>query len=336
MKFTPDLKKTDPLFLYYWFSSPWGQDDILSVGIGSSVPGFNLGQLRHMKVRLPSMAEQHTIVSILGNLDDKIELNRRMNETLEKMARAIFKDWFVDFGPTRAKAEGCVPYLAPEFWSLFPSCLDGEDKPMGWVWQNLGHVVYGIKRGLSPSYTEDGGVLVLNQKCVRDRRIDAAKGRRHDLSKKSIAGRTLATGDILINSTGVGTLGRIAQVWHLPEADTVVDSHVTVVRPDNVLTSSLYLGFNLISREAEIEALGEGSTGQTELSRVRLGELPILVPDQRVQAVFEQITYSLVERIVLNDIESRTLAQTRDYLLPKLMSGEIRIREAEKLVAAAL
>ena len=81
---------------------------------------------------LPPLAEQDAIASILGALDDKIDLNRRMNETLEAMARAIFKDWFVDFGPTRAKMEGRAPYLAPEIWALFPDRLDDEGKPEGW------------------------------------------------------------------------------------------------------------------------------------------------------------------------------------------------------------
>ena len=84
-------------------------------------------------VPLPPLSEQRAIASILGAMDDKIESNRRMNETLEAMARAIFKDWFVDFGPTRAKAEGRAPYLAPELWSLFPNELDEEGKPEGWV-----------------------------------------------------------------------------------------------------------------------------------------------------------------------------------------------------------
>src|ERR1700737_2348759 len=128
MKFISDAKKAMRLFLYYWFSGPAGQADILSGSIGSSVPGFNLGQLRKMKVPLPSMKEQHNIVSILGALDDKIDLNRRMNETLEAMARATFKDLFIDFGPTRAKMEGRAAYLAPEIWALFPDRLGNGGK----------------------------------------------------------------------------------------------------------------------------------------------------------------------------------------------------------------
>ena len=86
-----------------------------------------------IRTLLPPLPEQRAIAHILGTLDDKIELNRRMNETLEAMARALFKDWFIDFGPTRAKAEGRAPYIATEFWDLFPEALDAEGKPVGWT-----------------------------------------------------------------------------------------------------------------------------------------------------------------------------------------------------------
>jgi type I restriction enzyme S subunit len=103
MNFTPDPEKADDLFLYYLFSGPQMQEAIKNQGIGSSVPGFNLGQLRAIRLKVPPLPEQRAIAHILGTLDDKIELNRRMNETLEAMARAIFKSWFVDFDPVRAK-----------------------------------------------------------------------------------------------------------------------------------------------------------------------------------------------------------------------------------------
>ena len=108
MKLTPDPAKADSLFLYYLFSGPELQHRIKNQSIGSSVPGFNLGQLRAMRIRVPEIEEQRAIAHILGTLDDKIELNRRMNETLEAMARALFKSWFVDFDPVRAKAKAAT------------------------------------------------------------------------------------------------------------------------------------------------------------------------------------------------------------------------------------
>ena len=330
-----DSTKIYPWYLFAVLRSPLIQEYIDRLHVGTMIPHFKKGDFNKLLIPIPDRSTQEFIGDAYMALVEKIELNQRMNDTLEEMARAIFKDWFVDFGPTRTKAEGRDPYLAPDLWSVFPARLD-EDKPAGWIWQNLAQATESIQRGLSPSYVEDGGVLVLNQKCIRDRRLDTAKGRRHDSSIKPINGRALANGDILVNSTGVGTLGRVAQVWHLPEAKTIVDSHVTVVRPDNAVASPLYLGFNLTGRETEIEALGEGSTGQTELARARLGDLPILVPSQPAQRALEQLIRPMVERMVLNDAESRTLAQTRDLLLPKLMSGEISVRDAKVQIRGAL
>jgi type I restriction enzyme S subunit len=100
--------------------------------VGAVQQHFNVGSARQIRFRLPPISEQDRILGVLGALDDKIELNRRINETLEAMARAIFKDWFVDFGPTRGKMEGLASYLAPELWALFPDRLDNEGKPEGW------------------------------------------------------------------------------------------------------------------------------------------------------------------------------------------------------------
>ena len=275
----------------------------------------------HLLVSLPPLSEQEAIAAVLGSLDDKIDCNRRMNETLEAMARAIFKDWFVD--------------LAQEIWDLFPDALDDEGKPVGWIIKQLGAATSYLSRGISPSYIERGGVLVLNQKCIRDRRVDWSKGRRHDPIRRATTGRLVQRGDILVNSTGVGTLGRVAQIMFLTE-NTIVDSHITIVRTSESIASWNYLGMNISGREAEIESLGEGSTGQTELSRARLAQLGILLPPRPLVAEFDRLTVPLREKMAANENESRTLAQTRDLLLPKLMSGEIRVKDAEKAVETIL
>ena len=126
-------ERIDKGFLRYVIGGRHFTDYVLAVQTGTAVPHISGGQIKAFQFLLPDIAEQRSIVSVLGPLDEKIELNRRMNETLEAMARAIFKDWFVDFGPTRAKAEGRTPYLAPELWSLFPNELDEEGKPQGWT-----------------------------------------------------------------------------------------------------------------------------------------------------------------------------------------------------------
>lgn len=136
MKLTPDTNTADSLFLYYVFSGPEIQQHILGQGIGSSVPGFNLGQLKAINVLLPPLDEQRAIAHILGSLDDKIEANRRMNQTLESIARAVFKSWFVDFDPVHYKANGEIPPgMDAATADLFPDSFDDSELgpiPHGW------------------------------------------------------------------------------------------------------------------------------------------------------------------------------------------------------------
>jgi type I restriction enzyme, S subunit len=300
----------------------------------------------------PPSIERKKIGYVLRTLDDKIALNRRINQTLEAMAQAIFKSWFVDFDPVKAKiaakAEGRDPLraamtaisgkpdaeldtLPPDQFTplaataaLFPDELENSglgEIPKGWHSSTLGEQSAYLNRGISPKYIDEGGVLVLNQKCVRDFSLDPSKGRRHDPTQRNVSGRELLLGDVLVNSTGVGTLGRVAQVLHLDEP-TIVDSHVTVVRTGHNLNSA-YLGQWFVMKQPDIEAMGEGSTGQTELSRGKLATMPILVPDLAVLGAFATAIAPMQSLIAARNRESLVLQQTRDALLPRLLSGEL-------------
>jgi len=326
-KVTAKREGVDLGFVHWLLRDERYRAEVLGSATGSTVRHTSPGRIGGYRFRLPPLPEQRAIAATLSALDDKIELNRKMNATLEAMARALFRDWFVDFGPTRAKMEGRAPYLSPDLWSLFPDHLDAEGKPEGWKSAKLGAVTSELRRGVSPKYTTVGGIMVLNQKCIRNREVGTAPARFHDNTKKDVSNRLIQAGDILVNSTGVGTLGRVAQLWKL-QTPMIVDSHVTVVRPETSEVSLSYLGVTLTEREPEIEALGEGSTGQTELSRARLAELDVLIPDQRVQAAFDSFAVSILDRMEASRAESRTLAQTRDLLLPRLMSGELRVTDA--------
>ena len=128
-----------------------------------------------------------------------------------------------------------------------------------------------IKRGISPKYLETGGIAVINQKCIRNHKIDYSKARRHDIILKKVPEeRFIRKGDVLINSTGHGTLGRVAQVNQEPFEKTTVDSHVTIVRPKKELFNLGFFGNALIKIEKKLEAAAEGTSGQTELSRSKL------------------------------------------------------------------
>ena len=151
--------------------------------------------------------------------------------------------------------------------ALLASALRSED----WKTVKLGEACTFISRGISPKYTEDSGVLVLNQKCIRNHSIDYSLARRHDIGKKGVKPeRFIQKGDVLINSTGQGTLGRVAQVREEPPEPTTVDSHVTIVRPNLEKFYLHYFGYALIQIEEELKQSGQGTSGQTELSKTRV------------------------------------------------------------------
>ncbi len=334
-----DPEKLSGGFLRYWSRSKEFVEQLAGMKASTDMaPYLSLTDQRRLSITLPSPDKQKAIARILGTLDDKIELNRRMNTTLEAMARALFQSWFVDFDPVRAKAAGPSRLsglsdealaklgMDSETAALFPASFQDSAHgkiPEGWSIQPLSGLCSYLSRGIGPTYLETGGVLVLNQKCIRDHRVNRDHGRRHNDQQKSIRGRLVERFDILVNSTGVGTLGRVAQVLQLPEP-TIVDSHVTIVRA-NAQTDPHFLGVNLVGREPEIEGLGEGSTGQTELSRVRLGTLPVVRPPSEIQRAFGKLAHPIFAQIAANEGQSRTLATLRDTLLPKLLSGELSL-----------
>ncbi|TNC61570.1 restriction endonuclease subunit S [Rubellimicrobium roseum] len=331
-----DPKHFEQRFLFYALVAPATKQLMLSIAAsGATRNALTKSDLERLRVPKPSMGSQKAVAELLGALDDKIELNRRTAGTLESMARALFRSWFVDFDPVRAKAEGRSTGLPDDLAALFPNIFGGDAVPDGWsVEPVLPNLAEFVTRGLSPAYADEG-ILVVNQKCIRESQIDFSKARRHDPKIKSVSeSKALAIGDILINSTGVGTLGRVAQVTSLPEPATA-DSHVTIVRPKASVVSANYLGLAIMDLENAIEALAQGSTGQTELPRESVGRMRILVPSVEVGAAFDRAVTPLRQRADQARQQASTLAALRDTLLPKLISGELRIADATAEVTAA-
>ncbi len=294
----PDESKVNYKFLYYYmFSSEWREEIERHKVFGSTVDRIPLISFPSFMVNLPDMATQEYIANILSALDEKIALNNKINENLEQQAEALYKAWFIDYLP-----------------------FAGE-KPEEWNNTIIEELTSLVSRGITPKYTEDSDQIVINQKCVRDHRIDLSLARTH--TPKKINEKWLQYGDLLINSTGEGTLGRAAQVWFKPEKMTV-DSHVTIVRPKSK-ELMYYIGFWGLVHEKEIESLHTGSTGQTELPRERIKAMELVLPDQTTLAIFNAIVQPMTETIINNQIQNNKLAALRDALLPKLMSGEIDV-----------
>ena len=258
---------------------------------------------------VPPISEQIAIAEILGSLDDKSDLNRRMNETLEAMARAIFKDWFVDFGPTRAKAEGRAPYLAPEIWDLFPNALDDDDKPAGWRHGKLDDLIV-LQRGFD---------LPKPKRVEGKYPILAASGVNGTHHEAKVPGPGVST----------GRSGVIGNVFYIYEDFWPLNTSLWVKKYRNSSPAHAYF----LIQTLDFASFNSGSAVPT-LNRNHVHNLPMAVPSTETIQGFDRFVSPLFQRKRFNDIESQTLDQTRDLLLPKLMSGEIRLTEAEKAVEA--
>lgn len=323
-----DKSKADPAFVTRWFHSPVGRHRLLMHSSQVGVPSISrpASNLKAIEIALPKLDEQKAISSVFDALEDKIELNRRMNETLEAMARAIFKDWFVDFGPTRAKAEGREPYLSPELWNLFPDALDDEDKPVGWKQGTLADIADSPRRGVSPSdVSEDTPYIGLEHMPRRSIALTEWEGAGKVTSNKSV----FKKGEFLF--------GKLRPYFHkvgIAPLDGICSTDIVVVIPRGPEWAAFTLA--CLSSDEFVEYTDQTSTG-TKMPRTSwrtMGQYKICLPSERGARAFQSLIQPLFNRIDANIHEARTLAQTRDLLLPKLMSGEIRLKDAEKSVEA--
>ncbi|MGE0004839.1 MAG: restriction endonuclease subunit S [Parvibaculaceae bacterium] len=319
----------DPAWFYYLLSTI----DFNLMSSGSALPYLTVKDLSRISVEVPSQADQRAIASVLGALDDKIELNRRMNETLEATARAIFKDWFVDFGPTRAKIGGVVPYLAADVWSLFPDRLDGDGKPEGWIVSTIGNEVE-VVGGSTPSTKEaafwGGDISWTTPKDLSslstpvllstERQITAA-------GLSQISSGLLPVGTVLLSSRA--PVGYLAIVQIPVAVNQGFIAMICKKRLSNV--------FVWLWTQANMETVHQNANGSTfqEISKANFRPIEVTVATSDLLQAFDQTAKPLFDRIVSNERENRSLATTRDFLLPKLMSGEVRVKDAEKIVGEA-
>ena len=280
--------------------------------------------------------EQHAIAHVLGTLDDKIELNRRMNETLEAMARALFKSWFVDFDPIRAKMEGRDTGLPPDIADLFPDRLmDSElgEVPEGWQVATLAeHIEVNPRRSLRKGQTAP--YLPMANMPTRGHMPDAIAVRAFG------SGMRFANGDTLVaRITPCLENGKTAYINFLTDSEVGWGStEYIVLKPRPALPNQFayFLARSARFREFAIRNMS-GTSGRQRVPPTALRGFLMVVPPSRVSARFGEVAGSLIERASKAGHESRTLAALRDTLLPRLISGEIRIgRSATKMEGGSL
>lgn len=260
--------------------------------------------IQEIDIEAPEIYEQIKIGEALRKYDDLIENNRRRIVLLEEAARLLYREWFVHFRFPGAEHVKIV---------------DGV--PEGWEQTNVGKITDFLSRGITPKYDEDGESIVINQKCIRNSKLNLELSRKQ--SKKIPDAKYVKLGDVLINSTGAGTLGRVAQC-QIKKNNLTIDSHVTIARPAEGI-SVLWYGLLFFSLESHIETMGRGATNQTELSKNDIAELKVLKPNSSLLSEFEEIVAPMVLQVSVLGEMNKQLSKARDLLLPRLMDGRLEI-----------
>ena len=315
-----------PLFVFYNLSMR--KEEIRATAGGSAQPILNKSAFGKLDILLPTPPEQRTIVHVLGTLDDKIELNRRMNETLEAMARALFKSWFVDFDPVRAKMEGRDTGLPEHIADLFPDRLvDSEmgEIPEGWTVEPLRELTEvnptrSLRRGQVAPY------LPMANMPTRGHMPDSVAVRRFG------SGMRFTNGDTLVaRITPCLENGKTAYVDFLRDNEVGWGStEYIVLKPKPPLPDQFAycLARSAKFREFAIQNMS-GTSGRQRVPVAALKGFLMVAPPVQLAEQFGDAARLLFERASRAGRESRTLAVSRDTLLPKLISGEIRVGDAE-------
>jgi len=325
--------KIESDFLRYFLESPSAKY-ILKGGYvsGSAIPRVVLKDFKMVPILIPPILEQKVIAHILGTLDDKIELNRKTNETLEAMAKALFKSWFVDFDPVRAKAEGRPTGLPIEISDLFPDSFEDSelgDIPKGWKVAEIAHIINLKKDSIDPSLTPEE---IFDHYSIPA--FDAGKNPAKELGS-SIKSQKFLVGedDLLVSKLNPST----PRVW-IPFSSSarrsICSTEFLVCQASTDVGRAF--AYCLASSDSIIEVM-TGLAGGTSNShqRIRPGDFLVLnccIGSLKVRTAFSDVVEPLLRKTLAQRVEGRSLASARDALLPKLISGEIRIPDAERML----
>jgi type I restriction enzyme S subunit len=313
----------------------WWNEVDRYINVGAVFESLKCADIPEFQIPLPSLPKQKAIAHILGTLDDKIELNRKTNETLEAMAKALFQSWFVDFDPVRAKAEGRPTGLPDEISELFPDSFEGSELgeiPMGWEIAAIDHIVNLRKDSVNPS---DSPEEEFDHYSIPA--FDAGKSPSRETGG-SIKSQKFQVGenDLLVSKLNPAS-PRIWIPFSSSARRSICSTEFLVCQASTCFGRAF--AYCLASSDSIIEAM-IGLAGGTSNShqRIRPGDflaLACCMGSQKVRSAFSDVVEPLLGKTLALRTESRSLASARDTLLPKLISGELRIPEAEKLLEQA-
>lgn len=303
-QYRPKAELLDWNYLAYALQSPVVQNKLHGVSFGATVPHVKVGDAESLEIPCPGFDVQKHIGETLAAYDDLIENNQRRIALLEESARLLYREWFVNLrfpGHESVKIKNGLPH--------------------GWCKSTIAEQTSFLNRGIAPAYNDTALGLVINQKCIRDGSLSMLPARKQ--SKEVKPERLIQVGDVLINSTGAGTLGRVAQVRKSIDHCTV-DTHVTIARPFSQDWAA-YFGQALLNLEPVFSSMGKGATNQLELNRADIGAIEIWRPQVALVKNFHAIVWPMIEQAETLLMSNRKLGEARDLLLPKLMSGKIKV-----------
>ncbi|GAF80000.1 unnamed protein product, partial [marine sediment metagenome] len=337
-KFVTDPIRLNLAFLFHVISTPRYEQILFDAGSGSGQPNLSPSIIGSVKIPMPPLEKQEAIANILDALDDKIELNRRINATLEAMAQAIFKSWFVDFDPVRAKMEGKQPYgMDTDTTALFPDSLEDSELgliPKGWEVSQLGslsHILNGFAFK-SKDYCGTEGVRVLRTKNFSDSGHAAKKADDVFLPNsflESHAEYTCRAFDFHLVMVGA-SVGKTSIL--LPNMlPALRNQNMWCFRPKEQMESRIYLNYSVRRKAENVLSWADGSA-RSFFRKSDFKRHKILLPAEALLRDFERISHSYFAMVACNTSENEKLTALRDTLLPKLMSGELRVKEAEKIL----
>jgi type I restriction enzyme, S subunit len=298
--------------------------------IGATMPNLNEGIIRSFPLQIPAPCQQHAIAHILGALDDKIDLNRRMNETLEAMARALFKSWFVDFEPVRANAQGRDSGLPKPLAELFPGrFVDSElgEIPNGWEAQGLDEIAQFLNGLALQNYQSIGtrSLPVIKIAQLRSGNTDGADRAGADLPPDYV----VQDGDVLFSWSG----SLECVIW--AGGPGALNQHLFKLISANYPRWLCYLGIHQHLDNFRRIAAGKATT-MGHIQRHHISEAKVPVPPPELLRVMNSVIEPIVESKWRRDVQSSTLAALRDTLLPKLISGELRVKDAEAIASRVI
>jgi len=301
----PDPLRFDSKYVYYLLKHNIHLVKSADTGASSGRENVSKSNFSRLEVVATVDREQQSrIANILDGYDNLIENNQRRIKLLEESSRRLYREWFVALrfpGHERVKV------------------VDGV--PQRWELRLISECVSHLNRGISPTYDDSAPGLVINQKCIRNGLLDLAPARHQ--AKEAPVEKQVQIGDVLVNSTGTGTLGRVAQVRsHVP--DCTVDTHVTILRPANQ-SALAFWGVAMLEMEPRFTEMGIGATNQQELIRAHVGAIVLLVPPAELQTRFHMQVWPILLQSDLLGKQSDILKQARDALLPRLMSGALAV-----------